>query len=608
MHGYFAGHGYASVRVDMRGSGDSDGLMHGEYLKQEQDDALEVIAWLAVQPWCTGAVGMLGISWGGFNSLQIAARRPPALKAIITVASTDDRYNDDVHYMGGCLLSDNLRWGSTLFAYLSRPPDPALVGEQWKKMWLERLNSMHLVQMEWLHHQRRDAFWQHGSVCENYSDIQCAVYAVGGWIDGYTNAIPRLLQHLKVPRKGLIGPWAHYYPMVGIPGPQVGFLQEAVRWWDHWLAGKDNGIMDEPILRAWMQDGYRPAPLHEEIPGRWIAEPAWPPPGLTQHRLYLTANGLAPQPATETAVLVASPQTVGLLSGIWCPHDAYPDRSSDQREDDGKSTLFDSAPLSDRIEILGAPVIELEVAADRPAAKLVARLCDVDADGASTRVSYGVLNLTHRDSHAHPTALEPGRRYRVRLQLNDTAYAFKPGHRIRVALSGTYWPVTWPSPEPTVLTVFAGTATLTLPVRKPRPEDASLPPFQHPEVGPAMARTVLRPSTGARSITRDLVTGEIVSVVDDDYGCVRIEASGIEMENTRFAEYRITDADPLSATMETRWTIGLARGAWRTRTETRAVMTATRDQFRIRAELDAYDGDERILSRNWDETVKRDLV
>ena len=202
-HAYFAGHGYACIRVDLRGSGDSECLLWGEYLKQEQDDALEVIDWIARQPWSTGAVGMIGISWGGFNGLQVAARRPPALKAIITVCSTDDRYADDVHYIGGALLQNNLTWGSTMLAYMTRPPDPALVGERWREMWLERLRNLPLLVAEWLGHQRRDEFWKHGSVCEDFSDIMCAVYAVGGWTDGYPNAIPRLLAGLEGTPQGL---------------------------------------------------------------------------------------------------------------------------------------------------------------------------------------------------------------------------------------------------------------------------------------------------------------------------------------------------------------------------------------------------------------------
>ena len=241
-HSYFAGHGYACVRVDMRGSGESDGVLLDEYSPLEQADAVEVIAWLAAQPWCTGAVGMFGISWGGFNALQVAAHRPPALKAIVTVCSTDDRYADDIHYVGGCVLGAYmLSWGSTMLALNARPPDPAVVGERWRDMWLERLEGSPPFVDTWLSHQRRDAYWKQGSVCEDYSAIECAVYAVGGWADTYTNAVLRLLAGLPGPKKGLIGPWAHQYPHDGVPGPAIGFLQECLRWWDHWLKGRGLG-------------------------------------------------------------------------------------------------------------------------------------------------------------------------------------------------------------------------------------------------------------------------------------------------------------------------------------------------------------------------------
>ncbi len=270
-HPYFAGHGYASVRVDIRGSGESDGLLFDEYARQEQDDALHLIAWIAAQPWCSGAVGMIGISWGGFNGLQVAARRPPALKAVITICSTDDRFRDDVHAMGGALLTAKFGWASFFFGSMARPPDPALVGDGWRAMWQQRLENEPLFLERWMRHQRRDAYWRHGSVCEDYGAIQCPVYAVGGWTDGYTNTIPRLLEHLRVPRKGLIGPWAHAYPHFAKPGPAIGFLQEALRWWDHWLKGIDNGLMREPMLRAWMMESVPPAKYHEELPGRWVA-------------------------------------------------------------------------------------------------------------------------------------------------------------------------------------------------------------------------------------------------------------------------------------------------------------------------------------------------
>jgi putative CocE/NonD family hydrolase len=356
-HPYLAGHGYAGVRVDIRGSGESGGLLFDEYTRQEQDDALEVIAWLAAQPWCSGAVGMMGISWGGFNALQVAARRPTALQAIVTICSTDDRYRDDVHYMGGTLLTAGLDWASFFFTSMCHPPDPALVGDRWRSMWLQRLEHVPLFLEGWLRHQRRDDFWRWGSVCEDYTAIQCPVYAVGGWTDGYKNAIPRLLEHLSVPRKGLIGPWAHAYPHFALPGPQIGFLQEILRWWDHWLKGIDTGVMDEPMLRAWMTESVEPASRHQVLPGRWVAEQAWPPTASARHRLFLTDAGLRPGGALETPRPMCSPQTVGKRAGEWCPFGLSPDHASDQREDDARSLVFESTPLVAPIEILGAATV-----------------------------------------------------------------------------------------------------------------------------------------------------------------------------------------------------------------------------------------------------------
>ena len=274
IHRYFASRGYAAIRVDIRGSGDSEGVLADEYTPQEHDDALEIIDWIAAQPWCSGAVGMMGISWGGFNSLQVAALRPPALKAIITLCSTDDRYADDAHYMGGCLLNENMQWGWVLMLYAALPPDPEIVGERWREMWRQRIDSLECFPFLWAAHQWRDDYWRHGSVCEDYAAIECPVYAIGGWADGYSNAIPRLLAGLSCPRKGLIGPWAHVFPHDGVPGPAIGFLQQAVCWWDHWLRGVDTGIMAEPMFRVWMQDSVAPQPQYAERPGRWVAEPA----------------------------------------------------------------------------------------------------------------------------------------------------------------------------------------------------------------------------------------------------------------------------------------------------------------------------------------------
>lgn len=608
MHPYVAGHGYACVRVDMRGSGDSDGVLTDEYLPLEHDDALEVIAWLAVQPWCTGAVGMIGNSWGGFNALQVAARRPPALKAIITSCSTDDRYADDIHYMGGCLLTDNMRWASTMFAHNSRPPDPAVVGERWRELWRERLEGSGLWVDTWLRHQRRDAFWKHGSVCEDFEAIRCPVYAVGGWSDGYSNAIPRLMRGLSVPRRGLIGQWAHRYPHLAVPGPAVGFLQLAIRWWDTWLKGIDTGFTDEPMLRIWMPESVRPAHTYRELPGRWIAERAWPPAGVGSRRLVLNPGRLAAAADPEVALTIRSLETVGLYAGRWCAHGLGPDLPIDQRFEDGGALVFDTEPLAERLEILGAPVAELALGVDRPVALVAVRLSDVAPDGAATRVTYGLLNLTHRESHETPTPLALGRRYRVRVQLNDVAQAFPPGHRIRLAVSTAYWPTAWPSPEPVTLTLFAGASTLELPVRPPSPADDALPPLPPLELPPPLRTTVLAPGRHDRAIHHDIAAGDVILEVVQDSGTYRLDDIDLTVRTVTTDRYTIRPDDPLSARAEVSWIVRLSRGDWRVESRTGTVLTATREAFRVRATLDAFEGDTRVFCRSWDRSIPRDLV
>ena len=366
-HPYFAGNGYACIRVDMRGSGESDGLLDDEYLKQEQDDCLEVLKWIAAQPWCTGSIGMIGISWGGFNGLQVAARRPAELKAVISLCSTDDRYADDIHFMGGCLLNDNLQWASVMLGYMSRTPDKALLGDAWRDVWLKRLNHQPLLVAHWLRHQRRDELWKHGSICEDWSAITCPVYLVGGWADGYSNTISRMLAHLQCPKKGLIGPWAHKYPHFAKPGPQIGFLQESLRWWDKWLKGIETGIMDEPEYRVWMEEPERPLAYYDERPGRWVAEPQWPSPNIEVRTLALNAGGrLAEKPEPESLAETLSPQSVGEGCGAWCGFGIGPERPLDQRVDDGRSLCFDSEPLPARLEIMGAPQVTLELVGRPP--------------------------------------------------------------------------------------------------------------------------------------------------------------------------------------------------------------------------------------------------
>jgi len=503
----------------------------------------------------------------------------------VTICSTDDRYADDAHYMGGTLLTAGLGWPFYFFGSMCLPPDPVLVGDGWRRMWLERLRNVPLFLDLWLQHQRRDAYWKHGSVCEDYQAIQCPVYAVGGWTDAYKNAIPRLLERLTVPRKGLIGPWAHTYPHFALPGPQIGFLQEMLRWWDYWLKGVDTGVMDEPMLRAWMTESVKPAPHHEVLPGRWIAEPSWPPPGMTPQRLFLTDEGLQAAPAPLTTRAVSSPQTLGNCSGNWVPFGRGRDQAGDQREDDRRSLIFETPPLDKRIEILGAAIVTLDVASDRPIANLVVRLCDVHPSGESLRVSYGVLNLAHRDGHETPAPLAVGARYRVRIQLNDAGSALPAGHRVRLALSTAYWPMIWPSAEKATLLIFGG--TLDLPLRPPRAADAQLSPLPGPESAPPEEPTV---------------------ILRGDARIERIDRIGMELGSEGKSRFHIEDDDPLSAVAELRRTQTTSRDAWQIRIETEMRLSCTRDAFLLHGGLRAWEGATEVCRREWDRSIARDFV
>ncbi len=606
-HHYYAGHGYAALRVDLRGSGDSEGLLQDEYLEQELADGEEILRWLAAQPWCNGKVGIIGISWGGFNGLQIAARQPPELKAVISVASTDDRYADDVHYMGGCLLGDNISWASVMFAYNSMPPDPEIVGAAWRDMWFERLEKSGLWLDTWLRHQHRDEYWRHGSICEDFSAVKIPVMTVSGWADGYTNAVFRLLEQLECPRLGLVGPWSHRYPHDGVPGPAIGFLQEVVRWWDYWLKGKENGIMDEPMLRAYMLDSVPPTTSYQTRPGRWVAEHNWPSLNIESKSYTLGWRGIVPGfgHAPEVNEAIRSPLSVGLFAGKWCSYSATPDLPHDQRQEDGGALIFDSEVLGEAMEILGQPLVELVLSADQPVAMVAVRLSDLAPDDKATRVTYGVLNLTHRDSHEHPEPLEPGQQYRVRIKLNDIAQTFPAGHRFRIAVSTSYWPLAWPPPRPVRLTILTGASRVIMPVRTASLDDNLLRPFGDPEAASLPQTRQLGKTERNWRVIRDLENDLSTLEVIKDEGVVRIEEIDLEMEKSVREWYSFQGDDFDSVRGEVLSERGVRRGDWSVKTVTRTVLQSDAENFYLRADIDAYESGFRVYCKTWERTIPR---
>jgi putative CocE/NonD family hydrolase len=606
-HRWFAAQGYAAVRLDIRGTGDSDGLMRDEYTMQEQDDAVEAIAWLAKQKWCNGRVGMMGISWGGFNGLQIAARRPPALKAIITLCSTDDRFADDAHWMGGALVTNTMGWGASFFQYLSQPPDPAIVGERWREMWLNRLENLRLPIADWLEHQHYDAYWRHGSVREDYGAIQAAVYAIGGWADGYSNAIPRLMRNLKCPKKGLIGPWAHKYPHIATPKPDMDFLGEALRWWDHWLKDKDSGIMQEPEMQVWLQESVRPSAILPERPGRWVAFPSWPHAAVRERVWHLGAAGLSDDAQPNVMRIIDSPVETGATAGEWCPYSGHGELPADQRPDDGRSVVFETEPLSEPVEIVGAPLLDLSISLDDETALLAARLQDVHPDGASLNVSYGLLNVSQRKGSDDPRPFPAKRTETVRLTLNDIAHVFPAGHRIRVAVSTNFWPIAWPSPRHVVVKLQTGESKLTLPVLQAK---ADLPKPQ--SFGPAVAEDpglITVKSAGARIKTfTESGAGEFTMIVDRAKTEYRVEATGTDVMHKGTETFTIKAGEPNSARVEECGDWSLVRGDWKIRTRSHLTLSSTEKTFELSASMEAYEGEALIKARHFAFSIPRRLV
>jgi len=611
MHPYFAGHGYAAIRVDIRGSGESEGVLLNEYLEQEQDDALQVIAWIAEQPWCDGNVGMMGKSWGGFNGLQVAARQPDALKCIITVFFTDDRYADDVHYIGGCMALENPAWAFVMFPAMARPPDPALVGDSWRDMWMQRLQANTPWVIDWIKHQRRDEYWKHGSVCEDFTKIQIPVYAIGGWADPYSNPVARVLTGLDVPRKGLIGPWGHQYMHQASPGPKMGFMDEALRWWDYWLKDIDNGIMDEPQYRVWLQDSVRPHACHQQRPGYWASEPCWPSENIDVQTLFLGARGLSTQPGEEAQVMVNSPQTTGQCTPFFgSMGTGEPQDPLDQRADDALSACFDGDILDRDLTILGAPVLDLDLVSDQPHAFICVRLNEVLDSGESLQVTYGLLNLTHRNSHENIELLEPGKAYRVSVKLNDIAHTFAAGSRIRIAISTAFWPVVWPSPRAVRLSLFTAQSHLSLPLRAPRDEDNELLELAPPRQSKVYPRTLVKDAEPlVAGFTSDLVSGVQTFTYAVDSGQLRLDRNGWTFSSKSENRYSIQAHDPNSAMIDLRATETYAReGQFEVRIEARQIMTSDEKAFHIDATIEAYEDGESVFSRQWRESIARDGV
>jgi uncharacterized protein len=607
-HRYMAERGYVVARIDVRGTGDSEGQAEDEYCLQEQLDGVAAIAWLAEQTWCSGTAGMFGTSYGGFNSLQVAMHRPPALKAICPMYFTDNRYTDDCHYKGGQMqmLYDVGTYGLSMVGRNLLPPRPDLVGERWAAIWEEHLNNEPWL-LHWLAHPTLDEQWRQGSLCENYGGIECAAYLIGGWRDGYTNCNLRAFAHLQCPKKLLIGPWLHVQPHVGRPGPRIDHFREMTRFYDHWLKGIDTGIMDEPPIAIYVQQYDRPSANRPRTSGFWRAETAFPPARGYDETLFLVADGrLADVPPERAAVSeLQNHPAVGTAFGMFsagAPH-VLP---ADQRAEEAYSAVYTGPVLTETMEIFGRPRLLLRVDSDAEAITFAARLCDVAPDGSSALVTKGILNATHRDSHTDPAPLVPGQPYELTIDLDATSWQFAPGHRLRLSVSNADFPNAWPSPNLAASRLHLGgeqASRLILPI-VPEPTEALPAPDFAPSPFPLADEPGEEPQPWR--VTRDIMRGQTEVTIEG--GGVSEPDPGYVLETQSTATAHVDEHNPAYA-----WMRGhhVDRYRWPGQTielQSRGQITSTESAFNIALHVAITIDDLPHFERKWVASFPRCLL
>ncbi len=572
-------YGYVVCRLDLRGTGSSAGDATDEYPAREQADLVAVVAWLAAQEWCDGNVGMWGTSYSGFNALQVACERPPALKAICAIYASDDRWSDDVHWRGGALrLLDTVDYCHYMTPMNALPPVPARWGEGWRAEWRRRLEVYEPWLLTWLRENRDGPYWRHGSVRQPpgvpaYDRIACPTMLVAGWADGYRNNTLRTVAELRragVPHRLLAGPWAHAAPGSAMPGPRIDLVPEMVAWWDRWLRGHDNGV-DDAVSTIFVRSSTRPAPDLDVHAGRWVRE-QWPCPRVSS--TTWTLDGRRPYPVRAD---------VGTTAWIDCAGHLPWGLPDDQRLDDAASLTWDFYP--EERTLLGHPVVRLELSADAPEAAVAVKLCDVFPDGTSALVTRGSLALG---------PAEPGTTRDVEVELDACAYAFAPGQRLRLSVAGADWPNTVAPPGPVTLTVHGG--ELELPVW------SGDPPYDPPDLVPGAEHSAEDPTGVVWKVERDVLARTTACVVDHG-STYSVPCDGQVVEHYAGRVQVRTDTFDQQASAEVTFALRWPEAAVWTRSTLDLRVGA--DAYDADITLMAYDGDELVARRRWTERLPR---
>jgi hypothetical protein len=595
-HAYFARRGYVGARVDIRGFGNSEGTPpNREYSEQEQQDGLEVIDWLAHQSWSNGNVGMFGISWGGFNSIQMAMRNPPGLKAIIAVAATDELFHDDVHYVDGMMHIDEFELNMDMAPGMTGAPDYTLD----EKTLGPRFDTPPWS-LTYLKHQHDGAFWR--SPVRPLDQIRVPCFLIGGMLDGYRDSIPKMLEEVKAPVRALIGPWNHSFPNDADFGPRVEWREDAVRWWDYWLKGRDTGVLQDPKLTVFLQHYHPPNPKLENVPGEWRAEDGWPPAGAKEMKLFLCADHtLSDSPSAPAQHHLKYVPSVGVEAGFW-----WGELLSDQRPVDAFSLVYDSAPLDEQTAILGHAHALLEVSADVPLADWFVRVSDIAPDQSSTLVAGAGLSGAQRESMTDPKDLEPGKMYPLDVELHLASWVFPKGHRIRVAISNVLWPMVWPTPYPMTTTLKLGGLQGSRVILPTVPVHGTTADYLKPPA-PSEQRTDIKPAgfpwPGEWSLLRDEASGKATVTWK---GKAQTEFPWGKQTDLEQLTYEVDDAHP-----ETNTVLGEADTViqlkdrklnWRGHLK----VSSDRESFFYKYTRELLEDGRQIKVKTWDETIPRD--
>ncbi|MEO1193844.1 MAG: CocE/NonD family hydrolase [Pseudomonadota bacterium] len=602
-HPRFAAAGYAALRVDMRGSGDSEGVMPDMYSPHELDDARHVIGWIAEQPWCNGRVGMMGTSWGGTASLQAAIDAPPALKAIVAVCATHDRYEDDIHHKGGLLITDSIEWGATLPAILASPPDAANLGEAWYETWHHRLERLTWPLETWVREEERSPYWQWGSVTRQAERLSCPVLAVGGWSDRYSNSVMSLVEMKEAQVWGIVGPWGHHYPDQGHPGPGMDFQGVALDWWDHWLHGP-NDAPSWPRLRLWLSEFDPPAAIIDQRQGQWIALDSKASDTTRVETLYPTPKGLSDTSSqAKGEAEIPYDLRVGSAGGDSGYFGRFGGLPTDQAEDDARSLVFDGPPLTQDVSLLGAAAADLVIRSDKPLAQVALRLSEVRPDGSVARIALALRNLALEDSFEAGLPLEPGAWRAAQVRFPTKAHRFAAGNRIRLAVSASYWPLAWPAPERTQLTLSLAECRLQLPCLAAAAAPL-VPAFGAPDLRPSRQQTIAQGQLRRFVETAD---GYRIDGWHQEPVAQFIPATATTFRYETAARHGIQKDDPTSASSSFTHSLRFERPDGAAVIESRAEITADAAQFHLSGRLTARWRGERVFEAGWSPSLRRRL-